>query len=378
MNRQAHRRNSLLQSGLSRLHLFFRWWLDELKGVLPGPLRRLIASRQQQITIDVRDKRALVRASGNALGHESFEIDIAPTTPQRDIRTQAFLERICREDVLTEVRLPENQILTVDLQLPRATEENLQNVLAFEMDRYTPFNAQHVYYDYRINSRDPIKNTIDVTLFAVPRRRLDTLLSELGVLDLHPDVITVYNEAYETVADGADSGINLLPPDLRPKQTTIRTHINRALLAILLVLIISNLALPIIQQQRTIAALEKEVDRAAQSAAATAAVRAQRDKLSKQLQTLINEKQGHPMILQVLDELSNLLPDSTWLRRFELINNTMSIQGESEAASRLIALLEGSTMFKSVSFRSPVTENPRTHRERFKISATVNPSETQE
>ena len=48
--------------------------------------------------------------------------------------------------------------------LPIETEENLREVLAFEMDRQTPFNVDQVYYDYVVNTRDKRNRTLDITL----------------------------------------------------------------------------------------------------------------------------------------------------------------------------------------------------------------------
>ena len=38
--------------------------------------------------------------------------------------------------------------------MPAATEENLPQVLSFEMDRLTPFRSDEVYFDHRVVGRD--------------------------------------------------------------------------------------------------------------------------------------------------------------------------------------------------------------------------------
>ena len=54
--------------------------------------------------------------------------------------------------------------------MPAATEENLRQVLGFEMDRLTPLRADEVYFDYRVVSRDAAAGQIAVQL-AVARAR---------------------------------------------------------------------------------------------------------------------------------------------------------------------------------------------------------------
>lgn len=373
MNYQDLQQSSVLRSGLRPLQQFGKWWLNELAAILPGPVHRLLSSRKQRLVIDVIEERLVISLSTSVSGHESCELDKALAVAQQSVRAQSFLARLHHENLHSEVRLREHQTLIVNLQLPQATEENLRNVLAFEMDRYTPFNAQQVYFDYRINSHDPVKKTIDVTLFAVPQKLLDKLLRELASLDLYPDVVTMYETNRDHADPRAVADINLLPAELRPQETSIRKYFNRILIALIVLLTIANLVLPIVKQRHTISTLQTAVDHASQSAEATDTVRKKRDKLRKTLQSLVAEKQHRPSSLQLLDELSRILPDTTWLNRFELTGNTVSIHGQSQAASRLIPLLDASDMFDSVSFRSPVTENLRTHREVFKISATVRP-----
>jgi hypothetical protein len=50
--------------------------------------------------------------------------------------------------------LANTKVLRQIITLPLAAEENLQQTLRFEIDRYTPFRADQVYFDYRIKARD--------------------------------------------------------------------------------------------------------------------------------------------------------------------------------------------------------------------------------
>jgi general secretion pathway protein L len=76
-------------------------------------------------------------------------------------------------------------------------------------------------------------------------------------------------------------------------------------------------------------------------------------------------------LLAVLNELSHLLNDETWLTHMHFADNQLQIQGQSPAASTLISTLEASDFFSSVSFVSPLTQDKTTGRERFQISMTV-------
>ena len=76
----------------------------------------------------------------------------------------------------------------------------------------------------------------------------------------------------------------------------------------------------------------------------------------------------------MLSELTQLLPDHTWLTRLEMNQQRVRLEGESAEASSLIGLLERSQYLHNVSFVSPITNNPRTQRDRFSLQAEHRPA----
>jgi len=75
------------------------------------------------------------------------------------------------------------------------------------------------------------------------------------------------------------------------------------------------------------------------------------------------------MTIALIDEMSRILPDDTWLTRVDIAGREIQVQGQSLSAAALIELLEKSPVFENVRFRSPVTQVPRTEAERFHLSA---------
>jgi general secretion pathway protein L len=70
----------------------------------------------------------------------------------------------------------------------------------------------------------------------------------------------------------------------------------------------------------------------------------------------------------MLRELSDRIPDDTWIQTLDYNNGQVELRGESGQATALIALLEGAPGIDEVAFRSPVTQVPQTGKERFNIS----------
>ena len=65
--------------------------------------------------------------------------------------------------------IPGDKVIFKRLSLPSPTEENLKEVLGFEMDRYTPFALEDVYFDFKIVKRDEEKKIIHVLLMVVKK-----------------------------------------------------------------------------------------------------------------------------------------------------------------------------------------------------------------
>jgi general secretion pathway protein L len=82
----------------------------------------------------------------------------------------------------------------------------------------------------------------------------------------------------------------------------------------------------------------------------------------------------HVATMDLLNEVTTLLSDNTWVKRFDLKNDKLTIQGESNKASEIPGILEGSTIFSAPKFSSPVTRNNATGHDRFQIVVTIDSS----
>jgi general secretion pathway protein L len=77
--------------------------------------------------------------------------------------------------------------------------------------------------------------------------------------------------------------------------------------------------------------------------------------------------------LRVLADLTDALPDDTFLSDFHLLGQRITISGQSAVATKLIGILASSQRFQDPSFASPVTTvgtDAGTH-EQFSIEADV-------
>lgn len=75
--------------------------------------------------------------------------------------------------------IPGDKVIFKKLFLPSPTEENLKEVLGFEMDRYTPFALEDVHFDFKIVKRDEEKKIIHVLLMVVKKEVVEYYLNLL-------------------------------------------------------------------------------------------------------------------------------------------------------------------------------------------------------
>jgi len=95
------------------------------------------------------------------------------------------------------------------------------------------------------------------------------------------------------------------------------------------------------------------------------------DTLNDEISTINNFKQNKPTALNILKELTAILPKTTWLTRVRITESTVDIEGYSSSASLLLPKLEASTSFKKAEFSSPTFRDARMNADRFNIKMEI-------
>src|SRR5450759_6024403 len=144
-----------------RLDTFLRWWTGELGALLPANWRELSLLGGGGPLVSLREDELIVHEMRLGRLAELDRVRLSGLDPAgqrlalanllgRGSRGSAQSVRLC---------LDGTQCLSKHIRLPLATEENLREVLGFEMDRHTPFKAEQVYFDYRIVKRDAVQGS---------------------------------------------------------------------------------------------------------------------------------------------------------------------------------------------------------------------------
>ncbi|WP_456415604.1 type II secretion system protein GspL [Thiolapillus sp.] len=337
--------------GFSRLARL-RSWRQRLLACLPGGLAERIVSGVTPYYLEIGGERAELYRDGKKLG----EILLGGTVI--DPAVAALLKP--HEHPLT-VLLPADWVLARTISLPAAAQENLRQVISFELDRFTPFSAEQVYFDFHLNSRGENADMLPVEVALVPRKRVDDWLGALRSAGIPVDSLS---------SAGLWEEANLLPPELRPRLNLKRLAQRLAPAALVIVLLGAALALPLWQKREIAISLQSREAALRGKAGEVMELREGVEKEIKALEAIRDQWRAFPPVLDVLQVLTALLPDNTSLQRMEVKGDILTINGTSSSASSLIGLLQNSPAFDAPHFLSPVTQQRGS--EVFNLSARIN------
>jgi len=103
----------------------------------------------------------------------------------------------------------------------------------------------------------------------------------------------------------------------------------------------------------------------------------QKEELGREIFELEKIRAGETSKIEILKELTQLLPNTVWIWNLKYNGKEIEISGFSDSASDLIPLLDKSPLFEKVEFLAPVTKerlmrgNESMEKERFKIKARI-------
>jgi general secretion pathway protein L len=291
-------------------------------------------------------------------GEQSIEL----RSPQQDgAKLYPFLHQDNgRDKPELQIEIDPRLLMTRRVRLPAAAKRNLLDVLGYEMDRLSPFEADQVYYHFTPKTENDHSDWLAGQLTLVQKRRVDPWYQMLTELGIAIGQVTVVGESQ--------------PLMLKPRQSGLsRRGINSTMLLWLAVLLLSVVtAGGLVWQQRQIAIdLQQKMQAAREQAAQSMRLEEKLTARRKAIGMVSAQRQDYLAVSDILLELTRLIPDGSWLQRVNLNSDSLIVSGQSDQASALIALLEASPMFASVRFKSPVVRDRRSGKEKFDLTMSL-------
>lgn len=343
---------------------FFERWNDALVVCLPGGLRRLLARRDQRLIVAPEGPTARVYQIQSGERAVLGELDA-----QVPGSLQAVLAGVKGRQHRSVVQLAADKVLTRRVSFPAQVRGNLPQVLGYEIDRLSPFRADQVYFDFQVAEEAVPGGKIGVDLALCRRDLAREWLQRLRDGGAPAERLTW---------DGAWSKANLLPTTERPQRGSGVFSPTKILLLLVFVLVAAALATPIWQMHQI------RSDRAA----SVESLKGRAEKVHEMRTTLERARQGsvavlqakweQPRMIDLLQELTERLPDDTWVQNLDFREGEIQIRGESAQATALIDLLDQAPGITDVTFRSPVVQVAGSGKERFHISMKFKRQEVEE
>jgi len=264
----------------------------------------------------------------------------------------------------TVLRLDERDVLGKTVSLPLAAEREIDQVLAFEMDRETPFKAEELYWNHRVAAVDRQNGRLSVRLVLVPKADLGPLLAVLDQAGIQP--------GRAEIVDGQDAGA-CLPLDGNGHAHRRTNRLMRPAAACCAALGLAAVVIPFIRQEMALTALEQEIALDRTAVAEADNLRREIDRLSGSADFVEHERDKVGRPLAVLAAATSILPDDTYLTEVELRQRKVTLTGRSAGAARLIGPLAADETFRNPGFAAPVTRLEALHVELFTINTEIRP-----
>jgi general secretion pathway protein L len=347
-----------IADGLSR-------WIDSVAATVVGLLGRIVARRAVQLVEEKDGVFALQQRERASDLPERIQIADGRVVGQLPAGIATALRGTRVELVLQPARF-----LFRPLELPGRAAEFLDGVVRSQIDRLTPWSAGDAVFGWtKPSPAGP--DRIAVTLAATARALVMPLVHALAE------------------AGAASVAMSTRSPDPASGAVAIKVfdesargplHVGRVRRVLATILVVAGLgAGAAVGAAATFAGTlgARQDELARQIATRRAAMLGGRDTTLDAAtvgqRTLERRKHESPLTVIVLEALSQILPDHTYVTELRIEGDKLRLIGVTKDAPSLIGLMEQSSQFTRATFFAPTTRSPNETGERFHIEARIEP-----
>jgi general secretion pathway protein L len=346
---------------------FIRRWLDAVAAAIMAAADRLVAPALVQF-VEEEHGRFSVRQIGRGQPAAGQEAHVKFTDGRLDEGAQHVAQMLqrCRAELV----LRAERFVFRPLELPARASEFLDGIVRSQIDRLTPWQPGEAAFGWTAPV-DVGNGKISVTVAATARNLVTPYTQALTAAGASSVSISTRNP------DDASSTTPIQVLENRGNETPYFPRVRRIVSTVLgitaaaaLVLFLCDLVVAHYsnaQQEeltRQITQRRGAIRAASQSAGAPATG----------YPALERRKQEMPSSVIVLEALSKLLPDNTYLVELQLEGDKLRLTGVTREAPSLIRLIEESPHFSRASFFAPTTGLPNDGGERFHIETHARPT----
>ena len=346
---------------------FFRW-IDAVAELVVKLLERCTVRRVLRLT----EKQA-----------GEFEIQIEPRLDTGSVTAQCIqiiegkIHQSISADLTVKIAgsrvelvLQSGRFLFQPLELPSRAADFLQGIVRTQIDRLTPWNVGEVAFGW--TKPNPVEHD-----------RIVITVAATALAAVQPYVQMMVGWGARSVAIFACSPQDItgsFPIKIWEENARDETALGRVRYALCVALAITGIMAGVAIAASAIigANLDAQQDKLQiQTASLRARMVALRPAASDAKMSaraaLERRKQEAPSIVIILDSLSRILPDNTYVTELRVEGNKLRLLGNTSDAPSLIGVIEQSGRFANATFFAPTTRLTAEAGERFHIEATILP-----
>lgn len=345
---------------------FFSWWVEELRLALPENWQQKLQHATRRLAISLEGEQLSLCVDEN---RQLEELGSLPLSPDRALQRQQLNDFRAENDLgeaSIYLLLDSKSVLAREVSLPKAAESNLAQVLTFEMDRQTPFKAAAVYFDWNIVERGA-DGQLRLMLYVVPRAEVDEQLKRIAGTGL--DLAGVDVRESDTTL-----GLNLMPEEQRHRVVNGKARLNYALGGAALALLVAAMAFSLYLRGHQVQELEDATAEVRGEAMEVDRIRKQIEGASEAAGFLAMRRMSAPLAVELLADITRILPDDTFLDRLVIGRGSIQMQGKSRNAQQLIEQVNESELMEAAAFRGSTRLDARSGLEIFEINTQITTS----
>ncbi|HXE87248.1 MAG TPA: PilN domain-containing protein [Hyphomicrobiaceae bacterium] len=345
---------------------FFEWWRDELLGLVPQWLHRLLADAEAGVVLAQVDGGFQILAASSSRGRTE---EAGPVLSRAQALAALADMAASRKAASVGVRLPFSLCFERRVELPKAARDDLRRMLSFDLERATPFRLGEVYTAALPAGEAGAKGKQRLRQLVVKREAVDPLIADVKAAGLTPAFVDCWQA---TPASGLP--VNFLEASDPPRSGLARQVTGPRVLAVLVVLLAALAGvLSLSRYEAALAEIRAETAKLRTQAAAVREAMERSGAAVADLARLQQMKLGQVPTVEVLEELSRVLPDSVWLTDLRIEGDAVDIVGLAKSGAALPPLFVGSALFADAALTAPVTLDQREDKERFSLRIRIKP-----
>ena len=336
----------------------FARWLDSVAFGVVGMLRRLAAPRLVRLAEQANGTFTILPAAGKSTA-------FAPVKISNGVASCSGEAAAMLKGSQVELAMRPEQFFFRPLELPRRAAEFLDGIVRAQIDRITPWTVNEAVVGWG-KPTDVASDKISVTIAAAPRAQIIPLTQAVGGLGVKSIFVS-------TTPPNAGSGAIRVFEQSAAGALEVR-QVRRLLVAGLLIsALLAGLAgTADIVVGGKLQSRQDDVSR--RIAERRGIIRAGNDAVANSaLAKLARRKNQTPADVIVLEALSKILPDNTYVTELRIEGDKVQVVGITNDAPSLIRLIEQSPHFSRATFFAPTTRAPSDPGDRYHIEARIKP-----